>query len=157
MQNLREKLAKAGLVSDDQVAKAEATASRRARERKKTGRPDSRRRPRLDSSPARGAGPDAGPDDESTLRILRVIEQHRVRGDTRGEQEFHFELRDGRVRKLFLTRDVSHGLAAGRLAVVEWGEPDRHIVVEREAVPKIRAVDGQAIRFFNDSDTIARA
>ena len=153
MQNLREKLAKAGLVSEDQVAKAEATASRRARERKKTGRPDSRRRPRLDSNPAQGASPD----DESTLRILRAIEQHRVRGDTRGEQEFHFELRDGRVRKLFLTRDVSHGLAAGRLAVVEWGEADRHIVVEREAVPKIRAVDGEAIRFFNDDDTIARA
>ena len=60
-----------------------------------------------------------------------------VRGNIRGDVEFYFSLRDGRVRKLFVSQQISGGLASGRLAIVENGAPDAHIIVSSEAVAEI--------------------
>ena len=132
MQNLREKLVSAGLVTANDAAKAEVNKDRKSKRRR------SRRRSSFNTPD--GANPE----------VLKVIESHRVRGDTRGDAEFNFENRDGTVGKLFVTKDIAHGLAAGRMAVVEFGGPQRHVLVEAAAVDAIRAADPAAIRFSSD-------
>lgn len=142
MQNLRDKLLGAGLISEAEATKAEAAVERKARagggKRRRGGRGSAvgmLERQEVVQTPER-------------LAIMQVIEEHRVRGDTRGIEEFHFEVRGGRIRKMFITREVAHGLTSGRMGIVEWGEPDRHILVAREAIDKIRALDHEAVRFF---------
>ncbi|MCK6552845.1 DUF2058 family protein, partial [Myxococcota bacterium] len=85
--------------------------------------------------------------DPAVLKILQVIEQHRVREETKGDQQFHFVLRDGRVRKMFVKKAIAEGLEAGKLAIVESGEIDRHVIVAIEAVALINEVDAEAVRF----------
>lgn len=153
MQDLREKLLAAGLVSETQKERADAQSARKASVR--PGAPPKRRRRRKSATLAPGEN---GSDDAPNAGILEAIEAHRLRGDTRGDEEFNFELRDGRLRKLLLTREVAHGLASGRFAIVEWGEPNRHIIVEKAAVDTIRHADAEAIRFYQQqAQQVAKA
>lgn len=166
MMSLRDQLLKAGLVTEDQVAKAEAAT-------KKGGRrsPGGRDRPRGQGPKPGQEGAEAKPkqpqpskksdrpglprmldmSDPIKLQILQAIEAHRVRVDTKGEVPFYFPLRDGRVRKMFVTQAVMGELEAGKLAIVEHGEVERHILVAAEAVSAIREADPEAVRFFNPS------
>ena len=72
-----------------------------------------------------------------------------MRGETRGEMEFYFKLRDNRVRKMYVSKEISGGLQSGRLAIVENGEPDKHIIVGCDAVAPIAEIDPGMVRFFN--------
>lgn len=145
MQNLRDQLLKAGLVTEEQVTKAEAQA--RPRPKKKPKKP--RSAPTRREVAAQPVNRMVDTSDPVRLEILQAVEEHRVRGNTRGDVEFYFSLRDGRVRKLFVSPQISGGLASGRLAIVENGAPDTHIIVSSEAVAAIRAADANAVRFFN--------
>lgn len=89
--------------------------------------------------------------DPARLRILQAIESNRVREETRGEEQFFFPLRDGRVRKLFVNGETLARLEAGQLAIVENGDLEQHTLVRAEAVADIRAVDPEAVRFHNES------
>lgn len=150
MQSLRDKLLSAGLVSQEQAQKAEADVNRPKKKKRR-----SRNRPRRPDAAKAEAATKAAVNrmldlsEPSKLAIAQAIEKHRVRGDTRGEMEFYFQLRDGRVRKMFVTKEVSGGLQSGRLAIVENGELDRHIIVSSEAVSEIRAHDAEVVRFHN--------
>ncbi len=145
MQNLRDQLLKAGLVSEEQVTKVES--QRRSRPKKKK-RPI-QAKPTKKEIAAQPLNRMVDTSDPARLEILQAVEIHRVRGNTRGDVEFYFPLRDGRVRKLFVSQQISGGLASGRLAIVENGAPDSHIIVSSEAVSAIRAADANAVRFFN--------
>ena len=161
MQSLRDQLLKAGLVTKEQAQKAEGGANRRRK----------RRGGRARSKPAEGGAaagetkpaetkPVKKPGDQPVnrmvdltvpgmLEIMQAIEAHRLREDVTGEVPFYFTLRDQRVRKVFVTHEISRGLEAGRLAIVENGATDQHIIVTVEAVSPIRAADPEAVRFFN--------
>lgn len=168
MQNLREQLLKAGLITTEQRERAEADMDRGRNRRRAPDRPTEDRR----SKPALAAPQSENRDrpklskkelmrqplnrmldtsDPKMLGILQAIEQHRLRDETKGEVPFHFTLRDGRVRKIFVTSNVSAGLEAGRLAIVESGDESRHVIVASDAVTAIRQLDPEAIRFVNPS------
>lgn len=135
MHNLRESLLKAGLVTQEQVSKVEAEKS--GRRRSKGPRDAQRPAPRmLDLS------------DPKQLEIARAIEAHKVRDGTRGDVPFHFALRDGRVRKMFVSKETQSALESGSLAIVENGEAEAHVIVSAEAIPAISAVDPQVVRFL---------
>lgn len=152
MQSLRDQLLKAGLVTQDQVTKvevAEANKTRRKR-RKKPAAPGTpgERKPAAEKrvfTPIRTVDLT----EPSRLIIFQAIDRHRVRGETRGEMEFYFKLRDNRVRKMFVSKEISGGLQSGRLAIVENGEPEKHIIVGCDAVAPIAEIDPGMIRFFN--------
>ena len=148
MQSLRDQLLKAGLVTEDQVSKVEAADANKIRKkrRKKPSKPATERVP---SGEKRVPIPRLDLNEPSRQQISQAIERHRVRGETRGEMEFYFKLRDGRVRKMFVSKEISGGLQSGRLAIVENGEPEKHIIVGCDAVSPIAEIDPGMVRFFN--------
>lgn len=202
MQNLRDQLLKAGLITQEQLAQAESAQSR-DRNGRNRGRPGGGpgggqrpngghnggqggnghrpKAPKPEGASHHGPGGDAPAanasavaaaddgkpkiskkalmkqpvnrmmdmSDPRLLKIFQAIEEHRLRESPKGDIPFHFPLRDGRVRKIFVKPSVSQGLEGGALAIVENGELDRHVIVAGDAVPIIREVDGDAIRFYN--------
>lgn len=148
MHSLRDHLLKAGLVTQEQVTRVEE---------QKNGRRKKRRPPKKNGA---GAAPRQDPkkqpvnrmldlSDPKRLEIAQAIEAHKVRGETTGEVPFHFALRDGRVRKMFVSKEMQSGLENGQLAIVENGDADVHVIVASDALPAITAVDAEAVRFHN--------
>lgn len=162
MHSLRTQLLKAGLVTKEQASKADAHANRKTK----------RRRTRKRNPEAPQAAKPAAPvapkprsprnrlkqqplnrlmdlSDPNKLQVFQAIDTHRVRNEVEGDVPFYFTLRDGRVRRLYVSEEVSRGLEGGRFAIVENGEPEEHILVTSEAVSPIRAADPNAVRFHN--------
>lgn len=179
MQNLRDQLLKAGLITEQQRAKAEADSARddRSKKGKRDPREGGRDRPKKEAKPQPQPPPPPAEEpankeharpkiskkalmkqpvnrmldlsDPNMLKIFQAIEEHRVREETKGDIPFHFTLRDGHVRKIFVKKQIFEGLESGRLAIVESGEQNRHVIVQAEAVAPIREVDPEAVRFAN--------
>jgi uncharacterized protein YaiL (DUF2058 family) len=171
MQSLRDQLLKAGLVTVEQAERSNQGDKRRGRGRegqrneggKDGGKVDAKAEGKVDGKPeAKGQPapkpkrPHNGPiprmvdlSDPIRLRIFQAIEVHRLRGETQGDQPFYFTLRDGRVRKLFVTSAISKELEGGKLAIVENGASDQHVIVAVDAVYAIREADPEAVRFSN--------
>ncbi len=151
MHSLRDHLLKAGLVTKEQVAKAEA--DKRGHKKKKRRPPKKNDMPSgAQPAPARPNEPHRMMDlsDPLRLKLAQAIESHRVRGETRGEIAFNFTLRDGRIRKMFVSKEMQAGLERGDLAIVENGEVERHIIVSSEALGSIADIDRDAVRFHNE-------
>jgi uncharacterized protein YaiL (DUF2058 family) len=183
VQNLREQLLKAGLITTEQKTKAESQLDKRNQRRPQqqaprrdgpkdgakdvAGAPNGANGPNGTNAPngANGQPQQQKPSkkqlakqplnrmldlsDPKTLKILQAIESHRVRSVTKGDIPFHFTLRDGHVRKIFVNQMTSEGLEEGRLAIVEDGEATRHVLVDAKAVPAIKEIDVEAVRFAN--------
>ena len=153
MQNLREQLLQAGLVTKDDCHKADQSDAKKNRARKAKPRAQpmapSNARLKKDQQPRQPAARLVDLSDEAVLAIARAIETYRLREDTRGDVPFHFTMRDGRVRRLYVSKQVSGGLESGRLAIVENVESHRHIIVSAEAVGYIKEADASAVRFHN--------
>lgn len=166
MQSLRDQLLKAGLVTVEQAERSNQGDKRRGRGRegqRSEGSKDGEKseakaegKPEPKGQPAQKKRPHNGPiprmvdlSDPIRLRIFQAIETHRLRGETRGDQPFYFTLRDGRVRKLFVTPAISKELEGGKLAIVENGALDQHVIVAVDAVHAIREADPEAVRFSN--------
>jgi uncharacterized protein YaiL (DUF2058 family) len=161
MQSLRDKLLEAGLVTREQADRAAASGKKGGK--RPGGERGGDRGPPRDAAPAgeaRGPRPQGRKvperpvrmldlSDPSRLGVLQAIETHRVREETLGEEQFFFTLRDGRVRRLFVSPATVARLEAGSLAIVENGEPEKHVLVEAGAVDPIRALDPEAVRFHN--------
>jgi uncharacterized protein YaiL (DUF2058 family) len=157
MQSLRDKLLEAGLVTREQVDRSKAAGNKRgpgggARGGAKAA-PEVPRSPprskeqRLKERPVRVLDLS----DPARLGVLQAIEAHRLREDTLGDEPFCFTLRDGRIRKLFVSPATVARLEAGALAIVENGADDHHLLVHAAAVEPIRAIDPEAVRFHNGS------
>jgi uncharacterized protein YaiL (DUF2058 family) len=142
MQNLREKLLSAGLVTEAQTAQAENSEKKKAQ--------NSQRGRRGKTTSRAFVGTATATIDPKLLPALKAIEEHRIRGDVRGTEEFHFEDRTGTVRKMLVTKEIAHGLRAGRMAIVESGDQKRHVIVGSAAIHKIRSAEPQMVRSFND-------
>jgi uncharacterized protein YaiL (DUF2058 family) len=164
MQNLRDQLLKAGLITEEQKTKAEAQLERKGPKRREESKPkaEAAQQPQQKQDQAQQAPKISKKQlmkqpvnrmldlsDPKTLKIYQAIEAHRSRAETKGDMPFHFTLRDGRVRKMFVNRVTSEALESGKLAIVEDGDPNRHVIVDAQAVPLIREVDTEAVRFAN--------
>lgn len=174
MQSLREKLLKAGLVTEEQARKVEAESTRkkasapahreggaergRERERRQSGpRPPSapapeRLIPKLPPLP--GSKEHQRLESKKQLELdrkLREIVQAEQVAIEPGDQTFYFVTRKGRLRRLEVSEAQAKLLESGALAVVERPEPAQieHSLVPPETAERMLALQAKAVRFFN--------
>ena len=165
MQNLREKLLKAGLVSAEQAKQAEGrlkadqARSPRPAERSRQAEDPAPPEPRLEGRIPR-LPPLPGSRDYQRLqskkqleldrRIRELVVQAAVPLDP-GDETFHFVTRKGRLRRLDLTPAQHNRLEKGELAVVERPDPGQieHALVPASAADLLLALSAKAVRFFN--------
>lgn len=166
MQDLRDKLLKAGLVDKTQARQAK-TEKRRKKKKKKQRK--------------KGGGQDPTLDDQRERYSQRIEEQaalardrqqklneqkaqqeqvHRIRDLIKSgaekkvqgnDRDFYFVGRDRRIRKLTTSHQVADLLDSGALAIVEReDDPARdYAVVSADAAGRIEALDAARILFWN--------
>ncbi len=167
MQNLRDKLLKAGLVSADDVKKAE---------QKRPPRPEPRREPRSESrseseeerkvreafaareaEKAEERKREAAKAHEARMQSQRakalqaLVREHKMQ-DALGEVAFHYVKRSGKIGKLALKAELAGLLEKGQAAVVEDPGQPECVVVPAKAAEKFYAVDPKSIRFWAGPD-----
>ena len=160
MQNLRDKLLKAGLVTEKQAREAAkdqrqgSARPHRARE-KQVSEEERQRREAFAAREAELAEErrkeaakqaEARMQSERARRLRQLVETHRIR--EAGEISFHYVRRSGKIGRLDVSPQTQKDLEQGAAAVVEDpGSPDC-AVVPGEAAKRIYQVDPQAIRFW---------
>jgi hypothetical protein len=174
MQSLRDKLLKAGLVTEEQSKKAEAE---KAAKRERPARPPP---PRAENR-AMGTRPSGGGRSEppaakhvpklpplalpgskayqrlESLRQLELDKKLREIAVTAevplepGEHRFYFMTRKKKLRRLELSEAQAKLLEEGKLAVVERPDPAQieHCLVPPEAAERLLQLSERAVRFFN--------
>jgi uncharacterized protein YaiL (DUF2058 family) len=166
MQNLREKLLKAGLVTTEQAKQAE---DRKKAEEKNRPRPAPERPRRAEAPPPQEARPESRipklPPLPGSREHQRLISKQQLELDRRirelvtaaqvpvepGDQTFYFVTRKGRLRRLELT-PAQHGrLEKGELAVVERPDPGQieHALVPAATADQLLKLSERAVRFLN--------
>jgi hypothetical protein len=172
MQNLRDKLLKAGLVSAEQTKAAEESLLRK----KERPKPEERRPPpRPSAPPPRSAprppppprAPVLPPPEPGSKAWHRLASLERTEEDRRirllvlaaevpleiGSHPFHFLTRQGKLRRLVMTVAQAKRLEESELAVVERPEAHgiEHSLVPREIAEKLLVLREKAVRFYNRS------
>jgi hypothetical protein len=164
MQNLRDKLLKAGLVTEKQAHEAAREqrqgSAKKVHQREHQGSEEERQR--REAFAAREAElaeerrkeaarqAEARMQSERARRLRQLVEAHRLREN--GEVTFHYVRRSGKIGRLDVSLATQKLLEQGGAAVVEDpGSPDC-AVVPGEAAQRIYAVDPQAIRFWFGPD-----
>ena len=158
MQNLRDKLLKAGLVTEKQAKEAERTQRPPKRHREREEQVSEEERQRREAFAAHEAeqaeerrkeaarAAEARMQSERARRLRQLVETHRIR--EAGEISFHYVRRSGKIGRLDVSLQTQKDLEQGEAAVVEDpGSPDC-AVVPGEAAKRIYEVDPQAIRFW---------
>ncbi len=169
MQNLRDKLLKAGVVSkkdqrrsehqqrqDQRHGRAEPAQSAEARRQALYEAQLQAQRERDQALEAERRA--AREDKERNLRVLYVVEHYATR-PKRGKRRFNFMARDGRVEHLFLDEREASMLEYGQNAIVErpGGQGDRaHAIVNRESADLIWSLGDEFVRFYNRPAADAR-
>ena len=156
MQNLRDKLLKAGLVSENQVKEAETRKppkprfdAKKAEEDRVVAAAFAERQAEVAEERRKEAAKAA----ESRLqseraRTLRALVQEYKYHDAPGEVSFHYVKRSGKIGKLALTPALAALLEGGQAAVVENPGQPECVVVPSTAAEKFYAVDVKSIRFW---------
>jgi uncharacterized protein YaiL (DUF2058 family) len=160
MQNLRDKLLKAGLVTEKQAQQAareeRQTTGKTHRQREQAiSEEESQRREAFAAREAElseerrkeaAKQAEARMQSERARRLRQLVETHRIR--EAGEVSFHYVRRNGKVGRLDVSVKTQQSLEQGAAAVVDDpGSPDC-AVVSGEAAKRIYEVDPQAIRFW---------
>ncbi len=171
MQNLRDKLLKAGLVTAEQAEKAEKTAEAAPRPQQSRDRPERPPPAPKTSGPMMVARlqplaaipklpPLAGSKASQRLEARRQQERDRQLRERvlaaqvavePGERSFYFVTRKNRLRRLELSDAQAEALEQGRLAVVERPDPAQieHALVPAELALALVAEFPKAVRFLN--------
>jgi uncharacterized protein YaiL (DUF2058 family) len=160
MQNLRDKLLKAGLVSEKQANEAAREKrppkqQHRAREEQLSAE-EQQRRDAFAAHEAEQAEErrkeaakvaEARMQSERARRLRQLVESNRLK-DKKGEITFHYVRRSGKIGRLDVSAELQQKLESGAAAVVEDpGSPDCAVVMA-EAAKRIYEVDPHAIRFW---------
>jgi len=155
MQNLRDKLLKAGLVTAEQASEAAA------RPAETVGRPSANAgRPQPAAGGIPRLPPVSGSREAQRLESRRQLERD---GELRervvaaqvalepGARVFYFVTRKNRLRRLELSDAQAAALESGALAVVERPDPGQieHALVPAAAAEGLLADFPRAVRFFN--------
>jgi len=160
MQNLRDKLLKAGLVTEKQAKEAardqKGAAPKQHRQREE--QLSAGERQRREAFAAREAElaeerrkeaakvAEARMQSERARRLRQLVETHRVQ--EAGEVTFHYVRRSGKIGRLDVSLEMQKRLEQGAAAVVEDpGSPDCAVVLA-DAAKRIYEVDPRAIRFW---------
>lgn len=177
MLSLKDKLLKAGLVSEEAAKKADAEkeAAKKAAQQRARGPVAASAKappPRRESAPVRFEenrqvpkfaplpGSKAWNQEEARkqqaldkqLRELVLGAQVTVEP---GDRVFHFQTRKGKLRRLELSAAQGALLEEGKLAVVERPDPAQieHALVPVEVAEKMLALSERAVRFLNKAGT----
>jgi hypothetical protein len=171
VQNLRDKLLKAGLVTAEQADEAEKTADAPPRPERRPQRPDRPAAGGRSSGPMMVARlqplgsipklpPLAGSKASQRLDAKRQLDQDRRLRERvlaaqvavePGERTFYFVTRKNRLRRLELSDAQAEALEQGRLAVVERPDPGQieHALVPGALALELVAEFPKAVRFLN--------
>ena len=160
MQNLRDKLLKAGLVSEKQAKEADRKAAKpQGTVQQKQQSLSEEERQRREAFALREAElaeerrkeaakkAEARQQSERALRLRQLVDKNRVR-EPPGEVNFHFVKRSGKVGRLAVSPETAKLLENGAAAVVEDPGNPEHAVVPGDAAKRIYEVDKQAVRFW---------
>jgi uncharacterized protein YaiL (DUF2058 family) len=174
MQNLRDKLLKAGLVTETQVKKAlEPPKPPPKQARPQHGRPQQQRpapQPRpltetelqaeqafhareVEVSEARrkdaAKAAEAKAQSERARALRALVQKHQLTQPPLGEAQFHFVRRSGKVGRLLVTAETQALLEQGAAAVVENpGQPDP-VVLPAAAAKEAYRIDPRSVFFWN--------
>lgn len=150
MGDLRDKLLKAGLVTEEQAKKAEAKTP--PPERGGPGRkPEQRgkgRGPAGEPARERAAHKEAPPvslTKEESQRLYKVAQAGKAEGKTRGNRRWYFVSRAGRVPFLELSDEAVKDLEQGRIAIAE-SERGEAWLVTGECARQLAEVDPAWVR-----------
>lgn len=164
MQDLREKLKQAGIVSKTQAREAR-TETRKKKKRK--GGAGKAQEDSLKEQEARYAAKQEAEkararerqealnteraQREALARVRDLLRRHAVLKLTGNDRPFYFVGRDGRVRRLMISFELATRLRAGKVAVVEVDDdPLRdYAVVETTAASRLEESDRERILFWN--------
>ena len=171
MQNLRDKLLRAGLVTAEQAEEAEKTTQPPRRQEPRPGRagaPPADRKPGGPWMVARIQPPAAIPrlpplagskasqrlEAKHQLERDRQLRERVLAGQVAlepGDRTFHFVTRKNRLRRLELSDAQAEALEQGRLAVVERPDPAQieHALVPVALARALLADFPKAVRFLN--------
>lgn len=160
MQSLRDKLMKAGLVSEADAKRAEA--EKKAPPPRAARAPERRdaRPPRNDESRIPKLPPLAGSKEANRqlarqqLETDRAIREKVLAGQVAlepGATVFYFVTRKNKLRRLELSEAQAKLLQDGQLAVVERPDPDKieHALVPPQVAEELLALSQKAVRFLN--------
>jgi uncharacterized protein YaiL (DUF2058 family) len=148
VQSLRDKLLKAGLVTQEQAQKVDAPPVRPAPE------------PERDESPIPALPPLPGSKAHQRLEAQKQIDLNRKLREMakcgqvareEGARTFHFMTRKGKLRRIDLSEGQAKQLEEGALAVVESPEPAQieHVLVSAETAEAMAKLSDKAVRFWN--------
>ena len=171
MQSLKDKLLKAGLVSDADVKKAEAPKVRvpdSAPEEKLSGHraPAAVRQPpraaepreatsRLPKfSPLQGSAAANREASRKQVQLDRQIRELVLSGTVAiddGATPFYYATRKNKLRRLLITEPQAQALQAGTIAIVERPDPGQieHQLVTAECAEALLKLSDKTVRFFN--------
>jgi uncharacterized protein YaiL (DUF2058 family) len=160
MQNLRDKLLKAGLVTEKQAKEAERSGKKpQATVKQKQKAESEEERQRREAFAQREAElaeerrkeaakkAEAREQSERALRLRQLVDKHRVH-ERPGEVNFHFVKRSGKIGRLAVSPETAKLLENGAAAVVEDPGNPEHAVVPSDAAKRIYEIDRQAVRFW---------
>lgn len=158
MQNLRDKLLKAGLVSEKQAQEAERDQRQPRKHREREAKESAEERQRREAFAAREAElgeerrreaakvAEARMQSERARRLRQLVEAHRL--EIGGELQFHYVKRSGKIGRLAVGVELQKMLESGAAAVVDDPGQPEGAVVPAEAARKVYEVDKEAIRFW---------
>ncbi len=165
MQNLRDKLLKAGLVSQAQVEKAEKTKDQKRPPQQQRPQPAPRvlteeERQRQEAFAAHEAEKaaerqkeldkvaEARKQSERAHGLRKLIEAHAI-VEPIGENVFHYQKRSGKIGRVLVSADLQQKLENGDAAIVEDpGRPDPALL-PAHAAEKAHAIDPRAVFFWS--------
>ena len=165
MQNLRDKLLKAGLVSEHDIKESErrkrddkpkAQQSFKARAQQETDEQRQRREAfavreaevAAERRKEAAKKAEARMQSERAQKIRQLVDSHRLR-EPAGEVSFHFAKRSGKIGRLAVSPETAKLLEAGAAAIVEDPGQPEPAVLPGDAAQRVYAVDPLAIRFWN--------
>ena len=171
MQSLKDKLLKAGLVSEEAVKKAEAAPVRQSAPPRRDERPprrDDRPPPRRDDRPVREervpkfaplAGSAAANREASRkqLALDKLIREKVLAAQVPiddGATPFYFVTRKQKLRRLTLTEPQAKRIQDGELAIVERPDPDKidYALVPPEVAKELLVLSARTVRFLKAGD-----
>lgn len=160
MQSLRDKLLKAGLVSEEAAKKAEDEKKAAPKRRDERPRPEREARDARPEPALPKFAPLPGSKEAHRLQAKKQLEADRQLRErvlaTQVEKQpgatpFYFVTRKNKLRRLELAEAQAKALETGALAVVERPDPDQieHALVPADVARELLAQFPKAVRFLN--------
>lgn len=161
MQSLKDKLLKAGLVTEEAAKKAEAEKHARPPPRQERPRHDDR--PRVEDTRLPKFAPLPGSKEahrqqakkqlDADRRLRERVLETQVPPEA-GATPFYFVTRKNKLRRLELSEAQAKAIETGALGVVERPDPDKieHALVPAEVAKELLAEFPKAVRFLNAKD-----